>query len=141
VAEVVHWPSPPDICPTGTQAVTRRKIYFSPVDKRWTSGASGELAPSQGRPTKTPATSGRFARYSKLNKGWSVMRGDNITVGSKSTTSKPDSDSRDPVGKKRPDVSGAMSQQRCDSGNPSTPQKFVRLVGCHDPRIKPQPKS
>ena len=82
------------------------------------------------------------------------MRGDNITVGSKSTTSKPtsvtdklaeqavgrDGDSRDPARKKRPDVSGAMSQQRCDGGNPPTPQKFVRLVGCHDPRIKPQPK-
>jgi hypothetical protein len=83
------------------------------------------------------------------------MRGDNITVGSKSTTSKstsaiadeldaravgPDGDSSDPVRKKRSDVSGAMSQQRCDSGNPSTPQKFVRLVGCHDPKIKPQPK-
>jgi hypothetical protein len=83
------------------------------------------------------------------------MRGDNITVGSKSTTSKPnsatvdklvepavrpDGDSRSPPLKKRPDVSGAMSQQRCDSGNSSTPQKFVRLVGCHDPRIKPPPK-
>jgi len=27
---------------------------------------------------------------------------------------------------------GAMSQQRADSGAASTPQKFVRLVGCHD---------
>jgi hypothetical protein len=84
-----------------------------------------------------------------------VMRGDNITVGSKSTTSKPASviadkpaepavrpegASRDPARTKRADVSGAMSQQRCDSGNPSTPQKFVRLVGCHAPRVKPQPK-
>jgi hypothetical protein len=83
-----------------------------------------------------------------------VMRGDNITVGSKSRTSKPtsvivderaertvgsDGDSPDAATKKRPDVSGAMSQQRCDNGNPSTPQKFVRLVGCRDSRIKPQP--
>ncbi len=28
--------------------------------------------------------------------------------------------------------SGAMSQQRCDSGAISTPQQFVRLVGCRD---------
>ena len=27
---------------------------------------------------------------------------------------------------------GAMSQQRCDSGAVSTPQQFVRLVGCRD---------
>ena len=28
--------------------------------------------------------------------------------------------------------SGAMSQQRCDSGMTSTPQQFVHLVGCRD---------
>jgi hypothetical protein len=32
---------------------------------------------------------------------------------------------------------GAMTQQRGDSGAVSTPQKFVRLVGCHD--VKPRP--
>ena len=32
---------------------------------------------------------------------------------------------------------GAMTQQRGDSGAISTPQKFVRLVGCHD--VKPRP--
>jgi hypothetical protein len=31
---------------------------------------------------------------------------------------------------------GAMSQQRGDRGAVSTPQKFVRLVGCHD--VKPR---
>ncbi len=30
--------------------------------------------------------------------------------------------------------SGAMSQQRCDSGATSTPQQFVHLVGCRDPK-------
>ena len=35
--------------------------------------------------------------------------------------------------KDRPKASRAMTQQRSDSGQPSTPQKFVRLVGCHDP--------
>ncbi|MBV8925189.1 MAG: hypothetical protein JOZ74_07440 [Bradyrhizobium sp.] len=29
---------------------------------------------------------------------------------------------------------GAMSQQRTDSGTTSTPQKFVHLVGCRDPK-------
>jgi hypothetical protein len=31
---------------------------------------------------------------------------------------------------------GAMSQQTCDSGNFSAPQKFVQLVGCHDPKAR-----
>lgn len=33
---------------------------------------------------------------------------------------------------------GAMSQQRGDSGAVSTPQKFVRLVGCRDARPRPR---
>jgi hypothetical protein len=82
-----------------------------------------------------------------------VMRGDNITVGSKSKTSKStstiaenpaertDLSDRRPPAKKQPvESSGAMSQQRCDSGAQSTPQKFVRLVGCRDPKIKPELK-
>lgn len=34
---------------------------------------------------------------------------------------------------------GAMSQQGCDSGNTSTPQKFVQLVGCRDPMAGSEP--
>lgn len=33
---------------------------------------------------------------------------------------------------------GAMSQQRGDTGAISTPQKFVRLVGCRDGKARPQ---
>jgi hypothetical protein len=29
---------------------------------------------------------------------------------------------------------GAMSQQPCYGGATSTPQKFLRLVGCHEPK-------
>jgi hypothetical protein len=38
-------------------------------------------------------------------------------------------------------ISGAMSQQRGDSGrgNESAPQKFVQLVGCRDPKARPEP--
>jgi hypothetical protein len=32
---------------------------------------------------------------------------------------------------------GAMSQQRTDSGATSTPQKFLHLVGCRDPKARP----
>jgi len=32
---------------------------------------------------------------------------------------------------------GAMSQPRGNSGVLSTPQKFVRLVGCRDPKVRP----
>lgn len=39
----------------------------------------------------------------------------------------------------RPKICGAMSQQRCDSGNQSAPQKFVQLVGYRDPKARPQP--
>jgi hypothetical protein len=35
--------------------------------------------------------------------------------------------------KDRPKTCRAMTQQRIDSGQPSTPQKFVRLVGCRNP--------
>jgi hypothetical protein len=30
-----------------------------------------------------------------------------------------------------------MSQQRTDSGATSTPQKFLHLVGCRDPKARP----
>ena len=32
---------------------------------------------------------------------------------------------------------GAMSQQRGNSGAVSTPQKFLHLVGCRDPKARP----
>lgn len=34
---------------------------------------------------------------------------------------------------------GAMSQQPC-GGAVSTPQKFLHLIGCHDPNIKAAPR-
>ena len=40
---------------------------------------------------------------------------------------------------KRSVNSRAMSQQCGDSGNYSTPQKFVRLVGCRDPKAGSEP--
>ncbi len=36
-------------------------------------------------------------------------------------------------------ICGAMSQQRCDSGRESAPQKFVQLVGCRDPKARSEP--
>ena len=40
---------------------------------------------------------------------------------------------------KPPAITGAMSQQCGDNGNFSTPQKFLQLVGCHDPKARPEP--
>jgi hypothetical protein len=42
-----------------------------------------------------------------------------------------------PLKASRPAASGAMSQQSGDSGRgtESAPQKFVRLVGCRDPKV------
>jgi hypothetical protein len=44
-----------------------------------------------------------------------------------------------PVRTERPRISGAMAQQCGDlgRGNQSAPQKFVRLVGCRDPKARP----
>jgi hypothetical protein len=41
----------------------------------------------------------------------------------------------------RPRLSAAMAQQCGDSGrgNQSAPQKFVRLVGCRDPKARLEP--
>ncbi len=78
------------------------------------------------------------------------MRGNHTTVGSKSTTSKKSAsmivenpaeptgslDTRPPTKKQQREFCGAMSQQRSDNGAQSTPQKFVRLVGCRDPKLK-----
>jgi hypothetical protein len=43
------------------------------------------------------------------------------------------------VSRKRSGNCGAMSQQCGDSGNFSTPQKFVQLVGCREPKTRPEP--
>jgi hypothetical protein len=36
-------------------------------------------------------------------------------------------------------IRGAMSLQGGDSGRESVPQKFVHLVGCRDPNVRPEP--
>ncbi|MDP1882186.1 MAG: hypothetical protein Q8K88_04815, partial [Bradyrhizobium sp.] len=40
---------------------------------------------------------------------------------------------------RQPGNCGAMSQQCGDSGNYSTPQKLVQLVGCRDPKASSGP--
>jgi hypothetical protein len=79
----------------------------------------------------------------------------NIDVGNKTPTRKPGrpivgdlietdgpklrTDEPNPRMKERACV--AMTQQSCDSsrGNQSAPQKFVHLVGCRDPKVRPEP--
>jgi hypothetical protein len=90
------------------------------------------------------------------NKGLAVVGNDNIDVGNSTPTRKPGQpiiensvrrngsseqriDPSNPVKRERPRSNGAMSQQSCDSGNQSAPQKFVRLVGCRDSKARPQP--
>ena len=50
-------------------------------------------------------------------------------------------DEPNPLKKERPRISVAMTQQSGDSGrcNQSAPQKFVHLVGCRDPKARPEP--
>jgi hypothetical protein len=44
-----------------------------------------------------------------------------------------------PLKSERPRICRAMSQQCGDNGNASAPQKFVHLVGCRDPKARPEP--
>ncbi len=86
------------------------------------------------------------------------MGNGNITVGNETPTRKAgqpiverlakSSDSSelriDPLNdmkKQRPGICGAMSLQSGDSGRgtESAPQKLVQLVGCRDPRPRPEP--
>jgi hypothetical protein len=87
-----------------------------------------------------------------------VVGSGNLDVGNTSPTRKPgqplvgglaDNDARsemridepNPRMKERPRICVAMTQQSCDSGrgNQSAPQKFVHLVGCRDPKGRPEP--
>ena len=84
------------------------------------------------------------------------MGNGNIDVGNKTPTRKPGQpivdrlagiegssepriDKSNPVKAELPRICGAMSQQCGDSGNQSAPQKFVQLVGCRDPKARPEP--
>jgi hypothetical protein len=53
--------------------------------------------------------------------------------------SEPQTAQTNPPPKTRPGISGAMAQQNCDSGNQSSPQKLLQLVGCREPKVRPQP--
>jgi hypothetical protein len=68
-----------------------------------------------------------------------VMDRDNIVVANKTPPPK----SAATVAAKPahgPAVCGAMTQQRDDLSNQSAPQKFVRLVGCHDAKTRASAK-
>jgi hypothetical protein len=55
------------------------------------------------------------------------------------SSNKPRIDRQNPPRTEYPRISGAMAQQCGDMGrgNQSAPQKFVRLVGCRDPKARP----
>jgi hypothetical protein len=65
------------------------------------------------------------------NEGIIVVGNGNIGVGNKSTPRKSGQQ-----------MAGAMSQQGAPimGDNQSSPQKFVQLVGCRDPKAKLEPK-
>ena len=50
-------------------------------------------------------------------------------------------DQQNPSRALRPDICGAMAQQRDDSGNQSAPQELLRLVGCREKAPSHQPKA
>ena len=81
------------------------------------------------------------------------MGNGNNDVGNKTPTRKPDqqglarsdgsaalrTDKPTPLKTERPSICGAMLQQCADSGIVSSPQKFVRLVGCRDSSVRREP--
>jgi hypothetical protein len=72
------------------------------------------------------------------------MANDNIKAGKKSSARRADRpkirvSATKPLKRAQLGVCGAMSQQSCDSGNQSAPQKFVQLVGYRDPRTRSEP--
>jgi hypothetical protein len=89
-----------------------------------------------------------------LQQGMAVMGNDNINVGNEKLTrkpgqpavevlrdgtSKPRADRQNLLRTERPRISVAMAQQCGDIGrDQSAPQKFVRLVGCRDPKARPE---
>jgi hypothetical protein len=68
-----------------------------------------------------------------------VVGNGNNDVGNQTPTRKQDQRIDRPIapGTQPRKVCGAMSQQRCDSGYDSAPQKFVHLVGYRDPKGHP----
>jgi hypothetical protein len=72
----------------------------------------------------------------------SVVGNDNIDVGNRTPTLKPERiGGKNPLKTEQPRICGAMSLQSGDSGrgNESAPQKFVRLVGCREAGARPEP--
>jgi hypothetical protein len=71
----------------------------------------------------------------------------NIDVGNKTRNRKPGPPVIESLAKTdsptalRPRICRAMLQQGADSGRgtQSAPQKFVQLVGCRDPKARPEP--
>jgi hypothetical protein len=89
------------------------------------------------------------------NEGMAVVGNGDIDVGNERLTRKPgqsaveipaDGSPKPRIDKQnlqkteRPRISGAMAQQCGDigRGNQYAPQKFVRLVGCRDPKARPE---
>jgi hypothetical protein len=95
------------------------------------------------------------ARCNLASKRILVVGSDNIDVGKQTAprqpgqptersaaggvASAPGSEKTVPPKKERGRISGAMSQQRGDSGHDSAPQKFVQLVGYRDPKARLEP--
>jgi hypothetical protein len=122
---------------------------FLALDIVWRS--SVPLNQRQSELTAITQLPGQIARYPSSRQRMAVMGGDNIVVGKCSvrkssqaiiahptTPTGPSGQPKvDRTDGRRPQLCGAMSQQRDDSGAQSMPQKFVHLVGCRDPKMRP----
>jgi hypothetical protein len=59
----------------------------------------------------------------------------NADVGNETAPRKPGRPKTEP-----PKFSPAMTQQCGNSGHYSAPQKLLQLVGCREPKVRPEPK-
>jgi hypothetical protein len=140
---------------TATRRQSKRVLYVSLVDNHSAAEAAHEPTRRCSRLTGIKQLSAPLRVTSPLRQRMAVMGNGDIVVGSKTPPRKPANvtvkDLADRTAKDRlsgaPDFTeterhcGAMSQQRGDSGTLSTPQKFVQLVGCRDPKRDSKPRS
>jgi hypothetical protein len=141
---------------TGPARAAKRLFYVSLVDNYGRDSPLCELRLRGRRLTLNPEKLRERLRVVPFPpQRMAVMRSGDIIAGSNPSTRKPkvkpepvivkslDKGAKPPA--RRADATagdgerrcGAMSQQRTDSGATSTPQKFLHLVGCHDPKARP----
>jgi hypothetical protein len=78
---------------------------------------------------------GNGALYDNINTRTAIVGHRNADVGNETAPRKPGQPKTEPQ-----KFSPAMAQQCSNSGHYSAPQKLLQLVGCREPKARPEPK-